>query len=83
MRWYTLWYNRIFSITVALFLSILILLGLVGNLSNFNKDTEGSLHVGWAVLIGLVLSVLVLVLLHVIAHFETVKVGQMVLKGED
>ena len=75
MRWHTLWYNRVFSVTLCSLLSVLIIIGLVGNLSDFSRE-GATLHAGWAFLLGLVLSVIVGVLVHIITHLETVKVSR-------
>ncbi|XP_033642929.1 transmembrane protein 268-like isoform X1 [Asterias rubens] len=74
MRWHTLWYNRIFSITLCILLSVLIIVGLVGNLSAFGSE-KATIHAGWAFLIGLILSIIITVLVHVITHLETVKLN--------
>ncbi|XP_022084280.1 transmembrane protein 268-like isoform X2 [Acanthaster planci] len=74
MRWHTLWYNRVFSVTLCICLSILIIVGLVGNLSDFGGE-GAALPAGWAFLIGLVLSVVVSTLVHIITHLETVKLN--------
>ena len=73
MRWHTLWYNRAFSVALCICLSVLIIVGLVGNLSDFGGP-EATLSPGWAFLIGLVLSAVVSALVHVITYLETVKV---------
>ena len=74
MRWYTLWYNRLFSSTICAVITALIIVGVVGNLSTFHNKGKGKLHVGVSLLIAIVLSAVVVGLLHLIVFYEKRKV---------
>ncbi|XP_030831875.1 transmembrane protein 268-like [Strongylocentrotus purpuratus] len=78
MRWYTLWYNRLFSSLVCAIITALIIVGVVGNLSNFHNKESGGLHVGISLLIAFVLSAVVVGLLHLIVFYEKRKLNGLI-----
>ncbi|XP_071498565.1 transmembrane protein 268-like [Diadema antillarum] len=77
MRWYTLWYSRFFSSSVCAIISALIIVGVVGNLSDFHHQS-GPLHVGAALAIAIVLSAVVIGLLHLIIFYEKRKLDGLI-----
>lgn len=78
LRWYTLWYNRLFSSTICAVITALIIVGVVGNLSNFHNNNSGGLHVGISLVISFVLSAVVVGLLHLIVFYEKRKLNGLV-----
>ncbi|XP_063966026.1 uncharacterized protein LOC129277815 [Lytechinus pictus] len=78
MRWYTLWYNRFFSSLICAIITALIIVGVVGNLSNFHNKESGGLHVGISLLIAVVLSAVVVGLLHLIVFYEKRKLNVLI-----
>ncbi|XP_070582178.1 transmembrane protein 268-like isoform X2 [Ptychodera flava] len=75
LQWYTLCYSKPFSLGMCALLAFLLIIGLVGKASSFGHDS-GSIHWAGAMFIAATLCAIIIVLLHVIAYYEKLKLNK-------